>query len=143
MLFRSGRIEDAVCFGKSRAARTELAELSNHRKHNPEIAPAAGPQTRYEALRAYLFDGEPAATVAARFGYSTAGLTSAVADFRAGARSFFLDARPGPKSAPGKDAARTRIIALRAQGYSIDEIAAALAAEGTGLIGRASCRERV
>jgi hypothetical protein len=96
-------------------------------------APAAGPQTRYEALRAYLFDGEPAATVAARFGYSTAGLTSAVADFRAGARSFFLDARPGPKSAPGKDAARTRIIALRAQGYSIDEIGAVLAAEGIGL----------
>ena len=96
-------------------------------------APAAGPQTRYEALRAYLFDGEPAASVAARFGYSTAGLSSAVADFRAGARSFFLDTRPGPKSAPGKDAARTRIIALRAQGYSIDEIGAVLAEEGIGL----------
>lgn len=95
--------------------------------------PAAGPQTRYEALRAYLLDGEPAVTVAARFGYTTAGLNSAVADFRAGARNFFLDARPGPKTAPGKDAARTRIIALRAQGYSIDEIAGALAAEGIGL----------
>jgi len=96
-------------------------------------APTAGPQTRYEALRAYLFDGEPAASVAARFGYSTAGLHSAVADFRAGARSFFHDARPGPKSAPGKDAARTRIIALRAQGHSIDEIGAVLAREGIGL----------
>jgi hypothetical protein len=95
--------------------------------------PAAGPQTRYEALRAYLLDGEQAATVAARFGYTTAGLNSAVADFRAGAKTFFLDARPGPKTAPGKDAARTRIIALRAEGYSIDEIAAALAAEGIGL----------
>jgi hypothetical protein len=95
--------------------------------------PAVGPQTRYEALRAYLLDGEPAATVAERFGYTTAGLHSAVADFRAGAKNFFLDARPGPKTAPGKDAARTRIIALRAQGYSIDEIAAALAAEGIGL----------
>ncbi|MGH4017498.1 MAG: transposase [Pseudonocardiaceae bacterium] len=95
--------------------------------------PAAGPQTRYEALRAYLLDGEPAATVAARFGYTTAGLNSAVADFRAGAKSFFLDSRPGPKTAPGKDAARAGIIALRGQGYSIDEIAAALAAEGIGL----------
>ncbi|MDT2008604.1 hypothetical protein FXW78_38285 [Rhodococcus opacus] len=95
--------------------------------------PAAGPQTRYEALRAYLLDGEPAAAVAERFGYTTAGLHSAVADFRAGAKNFFLDARPGPKTAPGKDAARTRIIALRAQGYSIDEIAAELAAEGIGL----------
>lgn len=96
-------------------------------------APAAGPQTRYEALRAYLLDGEPAAVVAARFGYTTAGLNSAVADFRAGAKTFFTGARPGPKNAPGKDAARTRIIALRAQGYSIDEIAAALGAEGIGL----------
>src|SRR5664279_3303716 len=95
--------------------------------------PAAGPQTRYEALRAYLFDGEPAASVAARFGYSTAGLTSAVADFRAGARNFFLDARPGPQSAPGKDAPRPRILALRAQGYSIDEIASVLTGEGIGL----------
>jgi len=71
--------------------------------------------------------------VAARFGYTPAGLNSAVADFRAGAKNFFLDARPGPKTAPGKDAARTRIIALRAQGYSIDEIATALATEGIGL----------
>ena len=95
--------------------------------------PAAGPQIRYEALRAYLLDGEPAAAVAERFGYTPAGLHSAVADFRAGARNFFVDARPGPKSAPGKDAARNRIIALRAQGYSVDEIAAELAAEGIGL----------
>ncbi|MGH9378994.1 MAG: hypothetical protein ACRD2Z_00025 [Thermoanaerobaculia bacterium] len=95
--------------------------------------PAAGPQTRYEALRAYLLDGKPAAAVAERFGYTTAGLNSAVADFRAGARNFFPDARPGPRTAPGKDAARARIIALRAEGHSIDEIAAALAAEGIGL----------
>jgi Transposase DDE domain group 1 len=95
--------------------------------------PVAGPQRRYEALRAYLLDGAPAATVAARFGYTSAGLNSAVADFRGGAKNFFLDARPGPKTAPGKDAARTRIIALRAEGYSIDEIAGALAAEGIGL----------
>ena len=46
--------------------------------------PAAGPQIRYEALRAYLLDGEPAAAVAERFGYTPAGLHSAVADFRAG-----------------------------------------------------------
>ena len=58
--------------------------------------PAVGPQTRYEALRAYLLDGEPAAAVAERFGYTTAGLHSAVADFRAGAKNFFLDARRGP-----------------------------------------------
>ena len=54
-------------------------------------------------------------------------------DFRAGAREFFTTGRPGPKSAPGKDAARPRILELRAAGHSIDEIAHALAAEGTPL----------
>jgi hypothetical protein len=60
-------------------------------------------------------------------------LLSAVRDFRAGAREFFVSGRPGPKTAPGKDAARLRIIELRAAGHSIDEIAEALAAEGTPL----------
>ena len=86
-----------------------------------------------EALRAYLAEGLPAAEAAARSGYTPASLLSAVRDFRAGAREFFVSGRPGPKTAPGKDAARPRIIELRAAGHSIDEIAAALAAEGTPL----------
>jgi hypothetical protein len=56
-----------------------------------------------------------------------------VRDFRAGTREFFTAGRPGPKTAPGKDAARSRILELRAAGHSIDEIAEALAAEGTPL----------
>ena len=56
-----------------------------------------------------------------------------VRDFRAGAREFFAAGKPGPKTAPGKDAARPKILELRAAGHSIDEIAAALAAEGTPL----------
>jgi hypothetical protein len=51
----------------------------------------------------------------------------------AGARDFFADPRPGPKTAPGKDAARARIIELRAQGHSIDEIGTVLAREGVAL----------
>ena len=96
-------------------------------------SPTHPTQRRYEALRAYLVQGEPAATVAERFGYTPASLNSAVRDFRAGAQEFFLTATPGPKTAPGKDAARTRIIELRADGHSIDEIAVALTAEGTAL----------
>jgi DDE family transposase len=60
-------------------------------------------------------------------------LLSAVRDFRGGAREFFVAGKPGPKSAPGKDAARPRILELRAAGHSIDEIAAVLAAAGTPL----------
>ncbi len=71
--------------------------------------------------------------VAERFGYTTAALNSAVRDFRAGNQEFFLTATPGPKRAPAKDAARARIIELRTDGHSIDEIALALAAEGLGL----------
>jgi transposase-like protein len=86
-------------------------------------APTGATQRRYEALRAYLHDGEPAAAVAERFGYTPASLNSAVRDFRAGAQEFFLTATPGPKRAPAKDAARSRIVELRTDGHSIDEIA--------------------
>ena len=96
-------------------------------------APTGATQRRYEALRAYLHDGEPAAAVAERFGYTPASLNSAVRDFRAGAQEFFLTAIPGPKRAPAKDAARSRIVELRTEGHSIDEIATALAAEGLAL----------
>jgi hypothetical protein len=58
---------------------------------------------------------------------------SAVRDFRAGAREFFVCGKPGPKTAPGKDAARPRILEPRAAGHSIDEIAATLTAEGIPL----------
>jgi transposase-like protein len=95
--------------------------------------PATPTQRRYEALRAYLAEGLPAAEVAARYGYTTQALHSAVRDFRAGRRGFFVTARPGPKVAPAKQAAHARVLELRAAGHSIDEIAAALTAEGTSL----------
>jgi hypothetical protein len=95
--------------------------------------PTDATQRRYEALRAYLVDGCPAEQVAARFGYTLAALQSAVRDFRAGRRGFFTPARPGPKSAPAKDAARMRVLALREAGHSVDEISDVLAAEGTPL----------
>jgi hypothetical protein len=78
-------------------------------------------------------DGLPAAEVAARWGYTPAAFESAVRDFRAGDHEFFVERRPGPKTAPAKDAARPRIIELRRAGHSIDEIAVALRDEGTPL----------
>jgi len=96
-------------------------------------APTHGNQRRYEALRAYLFEGLPAAEAATRFGYTTTTLASLVRDFRAGRREFFLTPRPGPKTAPAKDTARARIIQLRQEGRSATEIATVLAEEGTPL----------
>jgi len=95
--------------------------------------PADPTQRRYEALRAYLLEGRSAAEVAVGFGYTVETLNSMVRDFRAGRREFFLAARPGPKRAPGKERARGRVVELRQAGHSIDEIAVALAAEGTPL----------
>jgi hypothetical protein len=80
-------------------------------------APTEPAQRRYEALRAYFVEGRPASEVAAGWGYTTGGFESVVRDFRAGDREFFVERRPGPKTAPGKDAARTRIIELRRAGH--------------------------
>jgi hypothetical protein len=97
------------------------------------LQPTSPTQRRYEALRAYLADGVPAATAAQRFGYTLAGFSSLVRDFRAGRLELFPTTRPGPRRAPAKDAARARVLELRLTGHSIDEISAALAAEGTPL----------
>ena len=97
------------------------------------VAPDTADQRRYEALRAYLLEGLPAADAASRFGYTAASVQSMARDFRAGRRDFFTDTKPGPKSAPAKDAARARIIDLRRAGRSAYEIAEILATEGTKL----------
>jgi hypothetical protein len=96
-------------------------------------APTEPNHRRYEALRAYLADGEPTSEVAARFGYTETTIASMVRDFRAGKRDFFLVPRPGPTSAPAKDAARSRIVELRQAGRSAYEISTVLAQEGIPL----------
>jgi transposase-like protein len=58
-------------------------------------------QRRYEALRAYLYEGAALREAAARFGYTPAALASLVRDFRAGKLTLFADpGRPGRRSAP-------------------------------------------
>ncbi len=88
--------------------------------------PADATQRRYEGLRAYFVDGLSATEAARRVGWATETLNTAVRDFRAGRREFFVKGKPGPKSAPAKDAARARIVALRRAGHSAYEISEAL-----------------
>src|SRR5438270_397286 len=95
--------------------------------------PADATQRRYEGLRAYLYEDLPAEDAAGRVGWTTTTLHSAVRDFRAGRREFFTTPCPGPKSAPAKDAARGRIVALRRAGHSVYEISEALAGTDTPL----------
>jgi len=89
-------------------------------------SPQGAAQRRYEALRAYVVEGATAAQAAERFGYAPATMVALVRDFRPEQAQFFLARRPGPRVAPAKQAARERVLALRAQGHSVTEIAAAL-----------------
>jgi len=98
----------------------------------------AGPgqvnQRRYEALRAYLYEGASLQQAADAAGYTRNALASLVRDLRAGRLTLFAPAgRPGRKSAPRKDAARGRVIELRRAGLSVYEISSRLRAEGTPL----------
>jgi len=96
-------------------------------------SPEGAAQRRYEALRAYFVEGLSAAQAGARFGYTEATVAAMARDFRSGDRDFFVERRPGPRVAPAKAAARDAVVALRAQGRSIDEITAALAGGATPL----------
>src|SRR3989442_15218524 len=95
------------------------------------LHPAGASQRRYEALRAYFTKDMPASEVADRFGYSTASVHQMATLLRAGKMSLFTDPRPGPKG-PRKATGelRARVLALRAAGHSVTEIAAALTAQG-------------
>ncbi len=93
-------------------------------------------QRRYEALRAFFVDGLTHAEAGARFGYTRWAMVNLVREYRAGRLELFAPPRkpgPPPGTAPAKDRARGRVIALRRQGLSTYEISARLAAEGTPL----------
>src|SRR6266536_3362031 len=87
--------------------------------------PAQQSQRRYEALRAYLYEGaslDQAAT-----------LETLARDLRAGKLILFTPAgKPGRKHAPKKDRARARVIQLRRQGLSVYEISTRLSTEEIG-----------
>ena len=91
-------------------------------------------QRRYEALRAYLYQGLPLREAADATGYTRDALASLVRDLRAGRLTVFAPpGTPGRKSAPKKDAARGRVIGLRRDGLSVYEISTRLGQEGTPL----------
>ena len=91
-------------------------------------------QRRYEALRAYLHEGLSLREAAEATGYTRDAVASLVRDLRAGRLTVFAPPGvPGRKSAPKKDAARSRVIELRREGLSVYEISTRLGQEGTPL----------
>ncbi len=91
-------------------------------------------QRRYEALRAYLYEGAALQQAADAAGYTRNAFAFLVRDLRAGKLTIFAPpGTPGRKSAPKTDAARGRVIELRREGLSVYEISRRLAGEGTPL----------
>ena len=81
-------------------------------------------QKRYEALRASFVNGLTASEVAKKYGYSVHTINALRRDFKAGSLPpFFYPLTKGPKQRrPSTLKAKDRIIALRKQNYSIEEI---------------------
>src|SRR5437763_16189374 len=94
-------------------------------------SPAEPAQRRYEALRAYLVEGEAAEAAGARFGYSKATMYQMAAELRAGKSAFFRSSKPGPKGARQTATLRARVLQMRAGDRSARETADALSAAGT------------
>ena len=81
--------------------------------------PATAAQRQEEALRAYFVEGLPAAVGAEPVGYTTAAFDARGRDLRAQRLAVFrVPAKPGPKQAPQRAAARERVIQRRKQPYS-------------------------
>lgn len=96
-------------------------------------APSDPAQRQYEALRAYFVEGATAHAAAERFGYAPSTMVALVRDFDAQAASFFVERRPGPRTAPAKEAARAEVLRLRREGRSVTEIEQELADSPTPL----------
>ena len=88
-------------------------------------------QKRYEALRASFVDELSAGHVAKKFGYSIHTINALRRDFKSGSlQPFFRPLTKGPKQRrPSTIDAKDRIIELRKQNYSIDEIQEVLVRE--------------
>lgn len=96
------------------------------------LHPSDAMQKRYEALRASFVDGLSTLEVARRFGYSIHTVHALRRDFKADSLPpFFRPLLRGPKQPrPSTLKWRDRIIELRKQNYSIEEIEQVLLREG-------------
>lgn len=99
------------------------------------LQPSDPMQKRYEALRASFVDELGAKEVAHRFGCSVHTINALRRDFLSGSLPpFFLPLSKGPKQPrPATLQCKGRIIEMRKQNYSIDEIEEVLLREGVAI----------
>src|SRR4029450_12226235 len=107
------------------STRKDLTSLAKH-----FLEPTNATQRQYEALRAYIVEGQPGPEVAERFGYSYGRFRALAHQVRHDPRRcFFLSKDKGPHVAPKRQALRQGVIALRKQNLSIYDISRTLAAQ--------------
>src|SRR5437588_464279 len=106
--------------------------------------PSGSAQRRYEAMRAYFVDEQPAERVADQFGYSTASVHQMATLLRSGRMRLFADRRPGPKG-PVKATGplREKVISLRARRLSAWQSAGTLLLAAATRVPRAHHIDRV
>ena len=99
------------------------------------LQPSDPMQRRYEALRSSFVDGLSAQEAADRFGYSVHTVNALRRDFKVGSLPpFFRPLVKGPKQPRSCTIqCKERIIELRKQNYSIDEIEEALLRQGVAV----------
>ena len=91
------------------------------------LEPRLPKHRQYEALRAYVVEGQPAKAVARAFGYSLNSFHVLCHHFRRTPEpAFFVSPRHGPQTQPRKSAARNLIVQLRKQNHSVYEISQTL-----------------
>lgn len=92
------------------------------------LKPKSTTQKQYEALRQYFVDELSAQDVAANFGYTFRAFTSLVADFRKQRKmdpqseTFFQSKKPGRKQKSEKSAIVSKIVQLRKEYLSVQDI---------------------
>jgi len=91
--------------------------------------PITSDHKRYEALRALLYEKLPKKEVIERFGYTEYTLQALVRDFKQGKLIFFHAKKPGPKERSTSKDIQTKIVSLRKQNLSAEDIKDELSSE--------------
>jgi len=95
------------------------------------LEPTNSTHRQYEALRAYYVEGLTSAEVAKRFGYSAGSFRVLAHQFRRDPqRSFFLPSERETKPHSKRKRLRDRVVALRKQNLSVQDISRALSYDG-------------
>jgi len=84
--------------------------------------PSTPDHKKYEVLRALYYEKLSPKEVTDKFGYTNYTIQAIIRDFRQGKLTFFPPKKPGPKDRTISEEAKTKIISLRKQNLSAEDI---------------------